>query len=43
MNEQEIKHIIEKTKENSDNRAPEKIHYMMDFGDFTIQYEFSIN
>ena len=44
MNDNEIKHLIEQThKEKQEKTPPAKIQYLMDFGDFTIQYEFSLN
>jgi hypothetical protein len=45
MNEKEINAIIEKsiTEYKHCERIPEKIQYVMDFGEVTVQYDFCLN
>tara|TARA_A100001015_G_scaffold279854_1_gene341412 strand:+ start:739 stop:873 length:135 start_codon:yes stop_codon:yes gene_type:complete len=44
MNDKEIKAIIERSSELLEKyQLKTKIQYIMDFGNFSIQYDFSIN
>jgi len=44
MTDKEIKSIIEKCRKTEDDpEKTEKVNYVMDFGEFTIQYDFSLN
>lgn len=43
MSEQDIFTMIEKTVNNANNKSLEKIQYIMDFGEVTVQYDFCLN
>ena len=44
MSEKELYAIIEKTMAVYENRIPvEKIQYIMDFGEVSVQYDFCLN
>ena len=44
MDEKEIKALIHKnTQEGKIEQKIEKLEYSMDFGEYTIQYDFSLN
>ena len=43
MTDQEIKALIENTRKKHKNLNPKKVKFTMEFGEFTIQYDFSLN
>ena len=44
MTEKEINWIIEKTVQQSDNKVKiERMQYIMDFGEVSVQYDFCLN
>ncbi|MFA5878862.1 MAG: hypothetical protein WC860_01665 [Candidatus Margulisiibacteriota bacterium] len=43
MSENEINAIIEKTATQHEDGLQEKIQYIMDFGEVSIQYDFCLN